>query len=358
MQCEKCGKKVYANELCSCGQKAPRLHNGAVRTNSVICFILVMIASLCLILTLSLRTIVNKELLIKSVEDVKLAEIEVDGKKLDQYIYDEYVDDERITVENVDNLLEDSFIKDFIIDKINAYQNFALDDGDMPFVTADDIVKLIEDNEDLLYNEAGLRFLDPDKEELRNNLSALDKFEDFSNDHLDTWFGTALFQTFFSQANVIFLVVLLDVIFIQWLVVYKLNARRASKMLIKYGIAAAIPSVIVLVATILLKVLPDLDTADKIAGSAKTPVFIYSIVMLVAGVAITVIGSAFNRKYKTSLLEVGEVKTIPDNVVPDDPVITAPTDNVVETVGNVCPQCSHVNKENASFCSRCGTKLN
>ena len=39
MQCEKCGKKVFANETCECGQKAPKKNNGGVRANTVICFI-------------------------------------------------------------------------------------------------------------------------------------------------------------------------------------------------------------------------------------------------------------------------------------------------------------------------------
>lgn len=362
MQCEKCGKKVYANETCVCGQKAPKKNNGGVRANSVICFILLMIVTLCLILTLSLRSIVNKNLLVKAVEDVELAEIVVDdGKKLDQYIYDEYIADERITVENVDNLLKDPFIKDFLIEKINAYQSFALDDGDLPYITADEVVKLIENNEELLFNEAGLRFLEPDKAELKDDLSALDSFERFSRDILDTTFMTKLIQTFFSYANVIFLIALMAVIFVQWLIVYKANARRASKMLIKYGIAVLIPSVLVLASVLTFTILPDMDMADKLIKSAETPFYIFSSALIALGGLILVNGMVANKKYKSSKI-VGEVKaevpvnTVPENIRPEQPMAESVNKETVSSK-NICPQCSFENKENAAFCSRCGTKL-
>lgn len=358
MQCEKCGKKVYANETCVCGQKAPKKNNGGVRANSVICFVLLMIVTLCLMLTISLRTVVNKNLLVKSVEEVELAEIEVgDGKKLDQYIYDEYIADERITVENVDNLLKDPFIKDFLIEKINAYQNFALDDGELPYITSDDIVKLIDDNQELLFNEAGLRFLEPDKAELKEDLSALDDFEKFSKDTLDKKFMTKLVQTFFSYANVIFLIVLMAVIFIQWLIVYKANARRASKMLIKYGVAVFVPALLVLAGVLAFTFAPDLDMADKIFASVKTPFYVLSLVFIAVGGLIMVVGAAANNRYKSSKT-IGEVKT----ETPVEPEISRTEQPVVENVSkadsqNICPQCSFENKETASFCSRCGTKL-
>lgn len=354
MQCEKCGKKVYANETCVCGQKAPKKNNGGVRADSIICFILLMIATLCLILTVSLRTVVNKDLLVKSVEEVELAEIEVDdGKKLDQYIYDEYIADERITVENVDNLLKDPFIKDFLIEKINAYQNFALDDGELPYITSDEIVKLIDDNQELLFNEAGLRFLEPDKAELKEDLSALDDFEKFSRDVLDTTFMTKLVQTFFSYANVIFLIALMAVIFIQWLIVYKANARRASKILIKYGIAVFIPSLLVLAAVLAFTFAPDMDMADKILSSVKTPFYVLSLVFIALGGLIAAVGVAANKKYKSS-------KTAESDVVSPDsmPEIAITEQAAAENVSkNICPQCSFENKETAAFCSRCGAKL-
>lgn len=398
MQCEKCNKKIYANETCECGQKAPKKNNGGVGANSVICFILLMISATCLILTLSLRTVVNKNTLVKVIEDVELAELKVDdGKKLDQYIYDEYIDDERITIENVDNVLEDPFIKDFLIEKVNAYQDFALDKGDTPYITADEVVKLIEDNEELLYNEAGLRFLEPDKAELRDDLSDLNDFERFSRNFLDTSFGSKLVQTFFSYANVIFLIVLMLVIFIQWIIVYKANARRAAKMLSKYGVALIISSGYILlpafVSVIAMKVLSALDIMDKMLMSATIPFIVYSAIILAIGIIITVISARTNKKYKTRNLvgEIGNdsmptiatenlevpVSTPVNENVSNNletpvsmPVAESSVDNLEAPVStpvtesaekmsksNICSKCTHQNKESAAFCSRCGNKL-
>ena len=55
-----------------------------------------------------------------------------------------------------------------------------MDNGELPYITSDEIIKLIDDNANLLFDEAGLRFLDPDKEQLRDDLSELKDFENFS----------------------------------------------------------------------------------------------------------------------------------------------------------------------------------
>ena len=370
MQCEKCGKKVYANEVCVCGLKAPKKNNGKVAANTIICFILLMITVFSLILTLSLRTSVNKNLIVESIEDAELSEIVIDDKKLDQYIYDEYVDDPRITVENVNNLLKEDFIKDFMIEKAEAYQDYFLNKDDMPYITSDEIVELIDDNADLLYEEAGLRFLEGDKEELRRQLSKLDSFEKDSGDFFNSSFGSALPQTYFSYANVVFLLIMMAVIFIQWLIFYKANSRRASKMIYKYGLAAAIPSFIILAVSVVCRFA---NPAGKIFGSAVVTFMIYSAIFLFIGIIFTTLGIIANKSYKNAVSESAEKSINNTGVVPEhnkQPVLASDTVNQsqeiqtaanaaqpVEAAKNICPNCSFENKETSKFCSRCGTKL-
>lgn len=357
MQCTKCNKKVYANEVCVCGEKAPKKNNGAVRFNTIVCFILVFISALSLITTLSLRTIVNDNLIVEVIEDVKLEELEIDGKKLDQVIFDEYINDDRVSIENVDNLLQDPFIKDFLIEKVEAYQDFALDKGDAPVVTADEIVNLITENEDKIYNEVGLRFLEPDKEELRESLGSLDEFEEFTNDFLNTGFGSRLVQTYFSYANVIFHIVLMVVIFIQWFVVYKANSRRAAKMMSKYSIALIIPSALILIAILLVKIIPDLNIADELLSSVLKTFMIYSAILIIVGLVPEMFAVIADKSYKSSKT-VTEIKTKETTVIPEPIAENNKADNEPQVSSeNVCPQCSHNNKENSAFCSRCGTKL-
>ena len=51
MLCKNCGEKVFANEVCVCGEKAPKKNSGGVAVNSVICFIVLIISAICLIIT-------------------------------------------------------------------------------------------------------------------------------------------------------------------------------------------------------------------------------------------------------------------------------------------------------------------
>ena len=122
MICKNCGQKVYAKEICDCGEKAPNPHGKGVSVNSVICTIILVFSVIAFIMTASLRNIVNKNLLVKTIEQADLCSIEIEDDdktvKLNEYIHNEFIADERITVQNVDNILNEPFIKEFIIEKI------------------------------------------------------------------------------------------------------------------------------------------------------------------------------------------------------------------------------------------------
>lgn len=371
MLCKNCGKKVYANEVCICGEKAPKKNSGGVAVNSVICFILLVISSICLIFTLSLRTIVNRDMLVKAVNKADFSKIEVDdGMLLNEYIYKTYVNDERITVENVDNILSDSFIKEFFIDKINAYKNFALDNGKLPYVTPDEIINLIDDNSNLLFDEVGLRFLEPDKNQLRDDLSELKDFENFSHKYIDSSFGTKLVHTFFSYANIIFLSVLIIIILIQWIIIYKANSRRAAKAFNKYGMAIAIPSTILFLGSIifyiLIKFIPEYSFANMFLSSSLVPLILYSAVVMLYGNFFMIISSLLNKKYmasrnKKEILENTSEISINENneIQAFDSLEENPskTIDMEEKATGICHECGYQNKSISVFCSRCGSKL-
>lgn len=371
MLCKNCGEKVFANEVCVCGEKAPKKNSGGVAVNSVICFIVLIISAICLIITLSLRTIVNRDMLIKAVNKADLSKIEVDdGMLLNEYIYNTYVNDERITIENIDNILSDTFIKEFLIDKIYAYQDFVMDNGELPYITSDEIIKLIDDNANLLFDEAGLRFLDPDKEQLRDDLSELKDFENFSQKYIDTSFGTKLVQTFFSYANIIFLSALIIIILIQWIVVYKANSRRAAKVFNKYGAAVATPASIMflglLVFFLLIKFVPEYNAVNVLLSSSIIPFILYSAAVMLYGDIFIIISAVLNKKYKEgrnaketsvnlsdeSIKEISAAESF--NSGEEASTITSGTEK--NTLG-ICSQCGHQNKSTSVFCSRCGNKL-
>ena len=303
MVCKNCGEKCFSGEVCKCGEKMPKVNSAGVLINSIICSILLVISIISIVLTMSFRNIVNNNILVDTIKDVDLCSLEVQdesGKtvQLDEYIYNNYIDDDRISVQNVDNVLNDPFIKDFIIEKLEGYQDFCMNKGEMVYITSDDIVNLIDENSDLLFNEAGLQFLEPDKQQLRNDLSVLDDFKDFSDNYLTGWFSSGLIHTFFSLANVIFLAVLMAVILIQWIVIYKLNSRRIGKALRKYSIVLIIPSFIIFASTFSFLFFEENSIVNAITSDIKWSFTISSGIILAVGIVLLLISIPMNIKNK------------------------------------------------------------
>lgn len=378
MVCKSCGQKVFSGEFCKCGEKTPKVNGVVVSINSIICSILLVFSVIFIILTMAFRNIINNNILVDTIKDIDLCSIEVEdefGKKvhLDEYIYNNYIDDERITVQNVDNVLNAPFIKDFIIEKLEGYQNFCMDEGDMVYVTSDDIVNLIDENSKLLFNEAGLNFLEPDKAQLKNDLKVLDDFKDFSDNYLTGWFSSGLIHTFFSFANVVFLAVFMAVILIQWIIVYKLNSRRFGKALRKYSIVFIVPSFLIFASTFSFVFLEKSSILNTLTSDIKWSFTISSGILLAIGVVLLLISIPINLKNKNK----GEIElssNITESPVDEQPVYAAApqysektsnetienNNNVSENVttnDGLCPQCGHQNKIGSSFCSRCGIKL-
>lgn len=307
----------------------PKVNSAGVLINSIICSILLVISIISIVLTMSFRNIVNNNILVDTIKDVDLCSLEVQdesGKtvQLDEYIYNNYIDDDRISVQNVDNVLNDPFIKDFIIEKLEGYQDFCMNKGEMVYITSDDIVNLIDENSDLLFNEAGLQFLEPDKQQLRNDLSVLDDFKDFSDNYLTGWFSSGLIHTFFSLANVIFLAVLMAVILIQWIVIYKLNSRRIGKALRKYSIVLIIPSFIIFASTFSFLFFEENSIVNAITSDIKWSFTISSGIILAVGIVLLLISIPMNIK-KKNIVEIPSDAA--ENSAEEQPVYAAVSQN-------------------------------
>lgn len=329
MVCKNCGEKCFSGEVCKCGEKMPKVNSAGVLINSIICSILLVISIISIVLTMSFRNIVNNNILVDTIKDVDLCSLEVQdesGKtvQLDEYIYNNYIDDDRISVQNVDNVLNDPFIKDFIIEKLEGYQDFCMNKGEMVYITSDDIVNLIDENSDLLFNEAGLQFLEPDKQQLRNDLSVLDDFKDFSDNYLTGWFSSGLIHTFFSLANVIFLAVLMAVILIQWIVIYKLNSRRIGKALRKYSIVLIIPSFIIFASTFSFLFFEENSIVNAITSDIKWSFTISSGIILAVGIVLLLISIPMNIK-KKNIVEIPSDAA--ENSAEEQPVYAAVSQN-------------------------------
>ena len=327
MNCKNCGKTVYAKEICSCGETAPNKNGGGVLINSIICTILMVGTVIALILSISLRHIVNNDLLAETVKSIDLKDIEVtddsgDRLKLDKWVYNKYIDDERISVKNVDNILEDPFIKDFLIDKIHGIQDFLMDEGDIVTIDSKDIIDLIDKNSSLLYNEAGLNFLEPDKDELKDNLSGLDDFAKFSKEHLSGWFFSGYIKSYFSFYYVCFLVILAIILLIQWLLVYRFNGRRMMSALRWYSIAFTAPSAVILILTsIPLIVFNSASAFENIPiGKLISPFCITAGILTGIGVLL-LIASIIVKQVTTEKITAANTEAASGNVVKTDSAV-------------------------------------
>lgn len=364
MNCKNCGKKVFAKEICQCGERTPNVHGFWVGFNSVLCMVLTILSVILLIASISFNNILNRDLLTESVEDLDFGSIQIrdDGEtiSLDEYILDEYIDDERITAENVDNVLNKPFIKNFITDKLDGYKEYCLNKGELVYVTSDEIVNLIDENQDELYEEASLRFLDPDKEELRDNLSFLDELNRDMKEHISGGFGAASIITLFSLIFSVFLGALLVVILIQWLVVYAKNSRRAGKVLRKYGLSIMITAAVIILLSVFVPVIIDFvlpcgELVSELVSSSKWVFVIVSAIIAVYGGIIFAVSIPMLRGLKQNQQVEVALETISASSAPVN--VPAPVEEASAEEKNICPSCQHENKAKASFCSRCGTKL-
>lgn len=318
MNCKKCGNKVYAKEMCNCGEKAPNPHKIAVSVNTVICSFFLILATIGIIMSYTLKNIADSNLIVRTIEQVELSSIEItlddEIKNLDQIIYDEFIQDnsdytefidsDQITLENVDNVLNAPFIKEFLIDKINGYQDFLMDRGEMEHITSDDIVNLIYDNKEILYNETGLEFEESDRQSLKNDLSALDDFSDFCDDYLTGWLTGGFIKLHFSNAYLIFLAAFMLVILVQWIVVYIFNGRRAYKALRKYSIMIMIPSVLFFLISMYCILYNDISIVDILANKVVSFILASSIIMFSAGFILYVVSMFLSKNAEKKALNV------------------------------------------------------
>lgn len=318
MNCKKCGNKVYAKEMCNCGEKAPNPHKIAVSVNTVICSFFLILVTIGIILSYTLKNVVESNLIVRTIEQTELSSIEItiddEVKNLDQIIYDEFIQDnsdyiefidsDQITLENVDNVLNAPFIKEFLIEKINGYQNFFMNKGGMEHITSDDIVNLIYDNKEILYNETGLEFEESDRQSLKNDLSSLDEFSDFCDDYLTGWLTGGFIKLHFSNAYLIFLAAFMLVILVQWIAVYIFNGRRVYKALRKYSIIVMIPSVLFFFISMYDILYNDVSIVGNLASKISSLSLSASIVTFALGFIMYVISMFLSKNAEKKALNV------------------------------------------------------
>lgn len=153
---------------------------------SVVLSILIFVFILATQMVLIVRGTFNQENIKTSIEETNISEIKVpksiiesthlkdleldNDKNVSEYIVSimdpQIVDQYDITESKIEKLLDESFIKNFLSDKITDYTDDVFKKTDMGQVTKKEIIKFIEDNSDKIEKTIDYRVSDEDIEKI------------------------------------------------------------------------------------------------------------------------------------------------------------------------------------------------
>lgn len=346
-------------------------NNIAVVLLSILCFILTMILTSALLGTLTLRRYAINRTIPTAVSKISLKDITVrddSGKNFSaaEYIMIYYIKDERVTLENIENLLEKGSFSDFAYTLAEKYNRFLLKEGDFPELKAEDFVELIEQNEDLIYQETGLEFLEPDKEKLRKNLD--DTFQ-ILNPVLDRSLNRGvsgfMVHSLFSVWLEAVLAVLLAGILVWMIFIYASRRRNVGTGLKVFSIAAFIPCFLELLSALILPMLLNwsgLKVLKTFCANLTAETLLFSIIGILGCAVLFGIGILFGIFAKHPEETEVPVYDAADfageavqNSVPAIPDPPAPPSETVQR--RFCRNCGQplVNPD-ALFCYKCGNQ--
>lgn len=234
-------------------------NTAAVVLISILCFILTWILTTNLMGILLLRQYAVERAVPAAMSEIVLKDVTVrnaDGSisTASEFIMDNYVEDDRVTLQNIENILDQGSFTDFASTKAEQYNRFLLGEGEMPVLEAEEFVALIEQNEDLIYRETGLQFLEPDKQKLRTNLDmVLSGLNPVLDRTMNKGISGFAFRSLFSVWLEVVLGILLLLVLIGMIILYARNHKSVGTGLKVYSIAGFIPCILLLIGSAFLQ---------------------------------------------------------------------------------------------------------
>ena len=167
---------------------------------------------------------------------------------LSEYIRRQYVNDDKVTQEDVAEAVDAMHIPDFLAGKLSNY-GVLLRSG-MPgpvHVTGDEIVTLLEDSEDALYDKCLLIIEDSDKADLRSAaetpLGILNGISDFL---YGSRFGRTLARLRMSAWRLVLDILLMMLLVMRWAIVRENSGKDRAGAMRGMGWVIIVPSVLLL----------------------------------------------------------------------------------------------------------------
>lgn len=322
---------------------------------SVICILCVFLLTSFLLINMTLRHYVQADTIPQTMETVALEKIKVrqSGKgriALAQYIYDQYIQDERIDVEKVEEILHDGTFTKFAADLTEQYNQYLIGEGEFPEIKAEDFIRLLEENGELIYKKIGLRFLEPDKQKLEQNLEQpLKKLN--RRLHINGFFLRIGISGWMQPIQIILMIGGLV-----WMIIIQIKGnQKIGAVFRRYSITAGIPGIGIFLFGLLMPVLLPLISLPAELGTAlrwKT-VFFSGIGILIC-IVLFGIGILWNKIAMRKQTEpVAEVPRNPSTVHP----VPIEPEKPVEPKRRYCRYCGRMLVSlDAQFCYHCGKK--
>ncbi len=150
---------------------------------------------------------------------------------------------------------------EFTAELTERYNTYLREGGEFPTVSADEFVKLIEENEDLILEETGLRFLEPDKQKLRDSMTGMvEDWNAAAEDSLHKGVKAFAVKAVISVWLPVVLSILLLALLVWMIVIHVRSSASVGKAFKTYGVAVFVPSVLMTA----LSVLSDIIVAVKL----------------------------------------------------------------------------------------------
>ena len=326
----------------------------------------VLVLTSLLLVCMTLRYYIKTSAIPQAVEAVALENIQVsqpDGseKSLAQYILDEYIQDDRITVEEVQEVLHEGTFSDFAGVLAEKYNQYLTEGGDFPEIEAQEFVTLLEQNTDLIYEKTGLRFLDPDKKKLKENLNhPLDTLNHALESYMYRGVKGFFLRTAVSLWIEILLALLLCALLVWMILIFRRGRRKIGTAFKVYSMTAVIPCMIVFTGGLLMSWLIELIHLPGELGSAlRGKTIVFSGIGVLCCIALFCFGMLWNLiAFKpASAGEVPENKPASRSKdIPAPLAHTQPLTAVSETPKRqFCRFCGKkLVSPDALFCYRCG----
>ncbi len=400
--------KKQSNSESPTAQEKKKPGAGAV-FGSIVFFILTFLSACLLIFSTTLHLTLQDQRISHAISRTDFSEISLtqDGKtqSLSAWIYEWYFSGApNVNETYIDALISQDEYKIIFTDYFDALGSYLLQETDtLPTLSAESLADVMQyDLANTLAQETGITFTDEDRDYfLWATDEDIPEWNHTIQDVVGQGFGKAMIRLFATLPGIILAAGITLVFFILWLIFSIKGHWRKGRMLTGYGVAIAIPSLLILLSGgILLLLVNALHLIDSLSFAKHAlpllllPAIWSSLGTALIGIIFTSIGiftnslakahSAKNQNQETTLEMSAVHESIPTvqpepapepttkPVLETEPKSKAESATVLEspeseakteaktepkTASGVCPHCGTQNSPDSKFCGACGGVL-